>query len=65
MTYLVHRVDVNEQNMQERLGQFLNTLKGDVLAVIPNVHPTFRVFGATAVTNFVLVIERAKQRSDR
>ena len=58
MNYKVHRVEVSSQNMQERLEQFLNTLKGDVISIFPNVRPTFQGMGATAKIDFVLVVER-------
>ena len=58
MKYRVHRIDVNRDNMQETLEQFLNTLKGDVLAVFPNVRPTFQFMGATSKVDFLLIVER-------
>jgi hypothetical protein len=43
---------------QEKLKQFFNNLKGDVIAIIPNVKPTFKPMGATAKINFLYVIEK-------
>jgi hypothetical protein len=50
----VHRVDLKMTRDQTRLEQFLNSLEGDVVAIIPNVtwSPS-----ATHV-DFVLVVER-------
>jgi hypothetical protein len=44
--------------MQEKLEQFLNTLNGEVVSVIPNVSPTFQLMGATAKIDYVLVVEK-------
>lgn len=60
MKYMVHRIDVNSDNMQDKLEQFLNRLNGEVIAVIPNVKPTFQGMGATAKVNFLLVVEKVK-----
>jgi hypothetical protein len=42
MRYSVHRVDVNRETMRETLGQFLNGLSGEIVAVLPDVRPTFQ-----------------------
>ena len=60
MKYMVHRIEVNSNNIQDKLEQFLNRLNGEVLAVIPNVKPTFRPMGATAKVDFLLIVERIK-----
>ena len=61
MKYKVHRIDVKSDNMQDKLEQFLNKLDGEVLAVIPNVKPTFQLMGATAKVNFLLIVEKTRQ----
>jgi hypothetical protein len=58
MKYKVHRIDVKSKNMQEKLEQMLNKLNGEVIAVIPNVQPTFQLMGATSKVNFLLVVEK-------
>lgn len=58
MNYKVHRIEVTSDNMQEKLENFLNKLDGEVLAVIPNVKPTFQLMGATAKVDFLLVVEK-------
>jgi len=60
MKYKVHRLEVKRDNMQEKLEQFLNELKGEVLSVIPNVKPTFQGMGATAKVDFLLIVEKIK-----
>ncbi|KGK99770.1 MULTISPECIES: hypothetical protein [Methanococcoides] len=58
MKYKVHRIDVKSDNMQDYLEQFLNNLNGEVIAVIPNVKPTFQLMGATAKVDFLLIVEK-------
>ena len=60
MRYTVHRVEVTSKSMQEKLEQLLNSLRGEVVAVIPNVRPTFQLMGATSKVDFLLVVERAR-----
>ncbi|MBU2524391.1 hypothetical protein KKG71_04315 [Patescibacteria group bacterium] len=59
--YKVHRIDVKSDDMQDKLEQFLNELNGEVLAVIPNVKPTFQFMGATAKVDFLLIVEKIAQ----
>lgn len=58
MKYKVHRIDVKSDNMQDYLEQFLNNLSGEVIAVIPNIKPTFQLMGATAKVDFLLIVEK-------
>lgn len=58
MKYKVHHLEVNRDNMQEKLENFLNKLEGEILAVIPNVKPTFQFMGATAKVDFLLIVEK-------
>jgi len=58
MKYKVHRLEVRSKSMQETLEQFLNGINGEVVAIIPNVEPTFQIMGATAKVNFLLIIEK-------
>ena len=58
MRYDIHRFDIDMNKDQEKLKQFLNNLKGEVVAIIPNVKPTFRPMGATAKIDFLFIIEK-------
>jgi len=58
MKYRVHRIDVKSDTMQEKLGNFINKLEGDVISIIPNVRPTFLGMGATSKIDFVLIVEK-------
>ena len=57
MKYRVHRLEVKRDNMQEKLEHFLNKLESEVLAVLPNVKPTFQGMGATSKVDFLLIVE--------
>lgn len=58
MSYKVHRLEVKKDTVQEKLEQFLNQQRGEVIAVIPYVSPTFQMMGATSKVNFLLIVER-------
>ena len=53
MKYRVHHFNIRMTSEQGKLEQFLNSLEGQVVAIIPNVTP----FPATFV-DFVLVVEK-------
>ena len=58
MKYDVHRFDIDMGKDQQKLKQFLNELKGEVVSIIPNVKPTFRPMGATAKIDFLFIVEK-------
>ena len=53
MKYRVHRFNIRMTRDQTKLEQFLNSLEGEVVAIIPNVTP----FPATFV-DFLLIVEK-------
>ncbi|MEZ4836014.1 MAG: hypothetical protein R2873_29125 [Caldilineaceae bacterium] len=55
MKYRVHRFDLRMTKRSVQPGTFLNSLEGEVVAVVPNV--TMAAFWMHRV-DFVLVIER-------
>jgi hypothetical protein len=61
MKYRVHRFDINMSTDQQRLEQFLNTLEGEIVSIIPNVKPTFQLMGATAKIDYLLVVEKVEK----
>ena len=61
MKYKVHRIEVKSDNMQDKLEQFLNELKGEVITVFPNVKPTFQLMGATSKVDSLLIVEKTGQ----
>jgi len=43
---------------QSKLEQFLNSLEGEVVAIIPNVAPKFTPGGMGAAVDFLLIVEK-------
>jgi len=58
MKYKVHRLDVKEGEAQRQLEDFLNLLRGEVIAVIPFNSPLFMLMGATSRVKFFLIVEK-------
>ena len=53
--YRVHRFDIRMASDQHRLENFLNNLKGEIVAIIPNVTP----FPLSFVhVDFLLIVEK-------
>jgi len=55
MKYRVHRFDIRMTADQSKLEQFLNSLEGQVIAIVPNVAIWF--FWAHRV-DFLLIVEK-------
>ncbi|MDY7019564.1 MAG: hypothetical protein SU899_05795 [Chloroflexota bacterium] len=55
MKYRVHRFDVKMTRDQGKLEQFLNSLKGEVVTIIPNV--TIQALWIPQV-DFLLIVEK-------
>ena len=58
MKYKVHRFDLKMNTDKDKLEDFLNSLSGDVITIIPNVKPTFQGMGATAKVDFLFIVEK-------
>lgn len=58
MKYKVHRLDVSEDIVEEKLERFLNRLDGEVLSVFPFTTPKFQAMGATSKVKFLLIVEK-------
>ncbi len=58
MRYRVHRFDLQMTRDAGNLQRFLDTLDGDIVAIIPNV--TIQVLWKPQV-DFVLVVEKVRQ----
>ncbi len=58
MKYKVHHFKIKMSEDELKLEHFLNSLKGEVVTIVPNVTPIFRPMGATAKVNFLLIIEK-------
>ena len=62
MKYRIHRLEVKEDTVQEKLEHFLSQLEGEVLAIVPYVTPAFRPMGATSRVSFLLIVEKVKNQ---
>lgn len=54
--YRVHRFDLRMTKDQSRLEEFLNSLRGEVIAIIPNV--TIVPFTYASRIDFLFIIEK-------
>lgn len=54
MSYRVHQFDLDMKRDQTRLEQFLNSLTGEIVAILPNV------IGGAAI-DFLLIVERVDE----
>jgi len=59
MKYRTHRLDVNKDNIQEKLEAFINNLDGEIIAIIPNVTQYFLMYGAKI--NYLIIVEKINQ----
>ncbi len=60
MKYKVHKFEINMEYDQARLEQFLNSLKGEVVSVVPNVKKTTlaQIYGVSRKIDFLLIVEK-------
>jgi hypothetical protein len=56
VTYKVHRFNLSMTANQRELEEFLNSLKGEVVAIIPNI--SIWIFWAHRV-DFLLIVEKS------
>lgn len=58
MKYRVHRFNIRMRKDKESLEKFLNSLKGEVISIVPNV--TFGFF-FVPIVDFLLITEKIKE----
>ncbi len=60
MKYKVHRFEINMQHESNSLEQFLNSLAGEVVSIIPNIKKTSlaQIYGISRKVDFLLIIEK-------
>ena len=58
MRYKVHQFEIDMKKERDKLEQFLNSLKGEIVSIIPNLKPTFQGMGATAKVDFLFIVEK-------
>jgi len=56
--YRVHHLNIKMTEDQSKLEQFLNSLEGEVVAIIPNITPQFSPGGMGAGVDFVFIVEK-------
>jgi len=56
--YRVHRFNIKMTADQSKLEQFLNSLEGEVIAIVSNVTPKFTPGGMGADVDFLLIVEK-------
>lgn len=58
--YRVHRLEVKEEDIYNKSGQFLNDLEGEVVSIIPNIKKGSlpQIYGVTAKVDFLMTLER-------
>jgi hypothetical protein len=56
--YRVHRFNIKMTEDQTILEQFLNSLRGEVISIIPNVTPKFTPGGMGAEVDFLFIVEK-------
>ena len=62
MKYKVHRYDIHMEDDQNRLEDFLNNLKGEVVSIIPNNKniSLAQIYGISRKIDFLLIIEKTE-----
>jgi len=56
MKYKVHRFSIRMTKDQDNLERFLNSLEGEIIAIIPNVAPV--PLSLHAEVDFLLIVEK-------
>jgi len=62
MKYRVHRFNIDMENDPSSLEQFLNSLEGEVVTIIPHIKKTTlsQFYGIAAKVSSLLIVERIK-----
>ena len=60
MKYRVHQFEIDMRKDREKLEKFLNSLRGEIVSVFPNVKPTLQGMGATARVDFLFIVEKTR-----
>ena len=60
MKYKVHRFETHMEDDQMKLEQFLNSLTGEIVAVIPNNKSVSlaQIYGVSRKIDFLLIVEK-------
>jgi len=62
LKYRVHRLEIKGKDIQNTLEQFINTLDGDVISVLPSIKKASlpQIYGVTEKVDFLLIVEKIK-----
>lgn len=60
MKYRVHKFEIEMENDQLRLEEFINSLRGEVISIIPNNKKVTlaQIYGVTRKLDFLFIIEK-------
>ncbi len=60
MKYKVHKYDIDMKTGQADLERYLNTIEGEIVAIIPNNKNTSlaQIYGISRKIDFLLIIEK-------
>lgn len=60
MKYKVHKLEINMEKDQNKLEEYLNTLQGEVISIIPNNRKMslLQIYGVTSKVDFLLIVEK-------
>ncbi len=60
MKYKVHKLEINMEKDQNKLEEYLNSLQGEVISIIPNNRKMslLQIYGVTSKVDFLLIVEK-------
>ncbi len=60
MKYRVHKFEIEMEKDQLRLEEFINSLRGEVISIIPNNKKVSlaQIYGVTRKVDFLFIIEK-------
>lgn len=58
MFYKVHKFYIGNKIDESELERYLNDIDGEIISVFPNIVPKFRMMGATAGYDTLIIIEK-------
>jgi hypothetical protein len=58
--YRVHQFEINGENFQNKLENFLNELEGEVVSIIPNIKKASlpQIYSVTARVDYLMIVEK-------
>jgi hypothetical protein len=58
--YRGHRLEVKGEDIYTKLEQFLNTLEGEVISILPNIKKASlpQLYGVTAKVEYLMIVEK-------